>query len=454
MNERQMPENFGGVLWADHTLMQPPGLVALLLALLAVLLLPRRYAILPLLLIAVALPGAQRIAVFSLDFTFIRIIILATLSAAALRGHFRGLRLGMPDVLLILWMCWGLIAYGLLTNSWHGVVTSAGGAVDSVGAYLIGRLYIRSLEDLRRLLVWLGIISLPMLVLFLLERITGYNFFSVFGGVPEEIIVRNGRLRVQGPFAHPIMAGVFWASLLPCLGALWMAKVGSRTFLTIAILCMGLLVINTASSTPVMAVLCGMFGMSLFVLRRYMRWICGGALLCLIGLHLSMQSPVWHLISRIDLSNGSTGWHRYNLIQQAINHFDEWWQIGTTSTAHWGWGLQDITNQYIYEGVNGGLLQMLLFVGFLGSIFLRLGSALRRGGNRAEQWLLWGSGVALFTHCVSFLAVAYFGQMVNLFYLFAGGVVGVTSLAAYRRAPARSPALRGARPTSEVHAHG
>jgi hypothetical protein len=24
-----------------------------------------------------------------------------------------------------------------------------------------------------------------------------------------------------------------------------------------------------------------------------------------------MQAPVWHLISRIDLIGGSTGWHRY-----------------------------------------------------------------------------------------------------------------------------------------------
>lgn len=440
MFERQMPDHFGGALWADQTLAHPLGIAVLLAALAALLVLPRRYAIIPLILIAVALPGAQRIAVLTLDFTFIRIVILATLILAALRGHTRGLQLGTPDLLISLWVCWGVIAGGILSGGFSGVIAGIGGAIDTLGAYLIGRTYIRSLADLRRLIVWLSIIAIPMLAFFLVEQFTGRNLFGFFGGVPEETIIRNGRMRAQGPFSHPIMAGVFWASLLPCIGALWIARAGSRPALVISILCMGLIVVNTASSTPIMAVLFGIFGMALFPLRRYLRLLVTGVFVAMLGLHMVMEMPIWHLISRIDLSNGSTGWHRYNLIQQSINHFNEWWAFGTEATGHWGWGLQDITNQYILEGVSGGLLQMLLFVALLTCIFLRIGRKLRQTRSRAAYWLLWAVGVTLFVHCMSFLAVSYFGQLVCLFYLFLGSTVAVSE-PNRRIVPRQAPAL-------------
>ncbi|AOS96481.1 hypothetical protein AUP74_01016 [Microbulbifer aggregans] len=439
MFERQMPDHFGGALWADQTMAHPLGIAALIAALVALFLLPRRYAMLPLIFIAVALPGAQRIAVLTLDFTFIRIVILATLALAAFRGHTRGLRFGMPDFLIGLWVCWGIIAGGILSGDSSGIIGAAGHAIGTFGAYLIGRTYIRSLADLRRYLLWLSFIAIPMLAFFLVEQFTGRNVFGFFGGVPEETIIRNGRMRAQGPFSHPIMAGVFWASLLPCIGALWIARAGSRPALVLSILCMGLIVVNTASSTPIMAVLFGIFGMALFPLRHYLRVLVTGVFAAMLGLHMVMEMPIWHLIARIDLSNGSTGWHRYNLIQQSINHFNEWWAFGTESTGHWGWGLQDITNQYILEGVSGGLLQMLLFIALLTCIFLRLGRKLRQTRSRAAYWLLWGVGVTLFVHCMSFLAVSYFGQLVCLFFIFLGSAVAVSETkrrTAIRQAPA------------------
>lgn len=440
MFERQMPDHFGGALWADQTLAHPMGIAALIAALVALFFLPRRYALLPLILIAVALPGAQRIAVLTMDFTFIRIVILATLALAAFRGHARGLQLGTPDLLIGLWVLWGVTAGGILSGGFSGVLSGLGGAIDTLGAYLIGRIYIRSLADLRRLLIWLAIIAIPMLAFFLVEQFTGRNLFGLFGGVPEETMVRNGRMRAQGPFSHPLMAGVFWASLLPCLGALWMARAGSRPALALSMVCMGLIVANTASSTPIMAVLFGIFGMGLYLLRRYLRILVTGVFFALVGLHMVMDMPIWHLIARIDLSNGSTGWHRYNLIQQFINHFNEWWAFGTEFTGHWGWGLQDITNQYVLQGVAGGLLQLLLFVALLTSIFLRLGRKLRMTRNRAAYWLLWGVGVSLFVHCMSFIAVSYFGQLVCLFYVFLGSTVAVSERSR-RPAQSRVPAM-------------
>ncbi|WP_346838374.1 hypothetical protein [Microbulbifer sp. SAOS-129_SWC] len=431
MIEREMPAYFGGALWANHSLINPFGLLVLVLALGAILLMPRRRMILPVLLVAVFMPSALRIAVFSLDFTLLRIVILVTLACAALRGHLHSVRFTTPDKLLLLWTLWGIIAYGFLTGGFGGVITGIGGAIDTAGAYLIGRTYIRSVADMRKLFNWLALISMPMLLFFLVERTTGHNVFTLFGGVPEKLIVRNGELRCQGPFSHPILAGVFWATLIPGLIALWMGKLGSRIKIALALLCAFLIVVFTASSTSLMAALLGLLVLPMYVFRYRLRLIFLGAATALIALQLVMKHPIWHLMARIDLSHGSTGWHRYNLIQQAINHFNEWWLVGTNSTAHWGWGLQDITNQYVLEGVSGGILHLLLFVMFLACVFLRLGRSLRLTSDAAETWIVWGVGASLFVHCVSFLAVSYFGQVVELFYLFIGGAVSMTTVQRY-----------------------
>ena len=41
----------------------------------------------------------------------------------------------------------------------------------------------------------------------ILEHLTGRNVFSVFGGVPEFTVIREGKLRAQAAFAHAIVAG-------------------------------------------------------------------------------------------------------------------------------------------------------------------------------------------------------------------------------------------------------
>ena len=37
--------------------------------------------------------------------------------------------------------------------------------------------------------------------------------------------------------------------------------------------------------------------------------------------------------------------------------------------------------------------------------------------NVADQWLWWGFAVLMTTHCITFLSVAYFGQITLLLYL-------------------------------------
>ncbi len=430
MSLRKMPKGFGGTTWTNHNVIHPIGVTILIACGITILMQPRERVILPLIFFMLAIPSVQRIVILTLDFSFIRILIMLTLARMMIRGEGRGFKMEKPDVAILYWMVWAIISFYFLRGP-SGLITRTGYMLDVVGAYFIGRVYVRSIGDIHRLALTLGMIAIPMLFFFMIERITGKNPFFIFGGVPENTIIRNDRLRCQGPFPHPIMAGVFWAGILPWLGGIWFAKSARRLYVAFYIIAVGLLVINTASSTPIMGVIFCILGLSMFRYRYRMRFIKRMILFLLLSLHLIMKGPVWSLIARIDLSGGSTGEHRYKLIAKSIEHFSEWWKVGIISTGHWGWGLDDITNQYLLEGVRSGFLGMVLFIVFFTRVYGVIGEGIRKVSSKKEQWILWSSGVMLFVHMMSFLAVAYFGQMNIAFFLFVGTIVSIATSAKY-----------------------
>jgi len=147
-----------------------------------------------------------------------------------------------------------------------------------------------------------------------------------------------------------------------------------------------------------------------------------GILLTFIALALMMNAPVWYLIGRLSELVGGTGWYRSFVIQAAIEHFNEWWLIGTSRTVHWSpWAenvlysssdMMDITNDYIMQGLNGGLLMLGLFLAIIVRCFKTIGGLLHHGTNPPiHEKLLWGLGVAVAAHCMSFISVSYFDQI-------------------------------------------
>lgn len=420
--------DFGISTWAGTTTVHPLGLSVLIACVIWVLFVKRHYAIIPLLLLIVAIPSAQRIVIISIDFSFLRILILVMLTRIFLKSENKELRFTRTDKLVILWMLWGIFAYGALETGLSGLISRSGYMLEAVGAYYIGRVYVRTPDDIKRIVIFLGTISIPIFVFFMIERVTGKNIFSVFGGVPDITLIREGRLRCQGPFSHPIMAGVFWASLLPLYASFWANKSISTWKLLIYVTSITLIVLNTASSTPIMSIFFGIIGLYLFKHRSLMPFIRWGAIFVLLSLHLVMTKPVWHLLARVNIIGGSTGWHRYHLIDKFFENIDEWWLLGTTSTAHWGAGLGDVTNQYVLEGVRGGVIGMVLFVLILASIFSLLGKKVKSKEDYRASLFYWSAGVMMFMHAMNFMATSYFGQMVAAFFVFAGIVVSLTDI--------------------------
>lgn len=421
----------------NETNIAPLGFAAIILLGIAMLILPRRHAVIPMLIISCFIPVGQRIAVFSLDFTLLRIMILFGWTRILMRRETTGLRWISLDTAVVLWVISSMLAYLFFYGTMQAFIIKLGYSFDVFGGYFLFRILINDWEDFYRVLRGFIIISIPVAIFFAIEHRTGRNLFGTLGGVPEITFVRDGRLRCQGAFVHPIAAGCFWATLLPMIGALWFYGGKKRMLAATGITTSFLIVVFCASSTPVVGVMAGFGAISLFPFRHLMKLIRWGALACLVGLHFIMEAPVWALIARASMVGGSTGYHRYLLVDSTINHFEEWWLCGTNTYPNWGHATFDLANQYVHEAVRGGLMTFILFLIVLGIAFKRVGPLLRpapRDPNR--PFLGWSLGSSLFAHCVCFIGLHYSYQTL-MNWLLVVAAIGSLSLV---QAPAARPA--------------
>jgi hypothetical protein len=423
------------MLTDNTTFITTTGLVFTLCMGLLLLVLPKRYALMPIFALIFFMTMGERVLIGGLNFTMIRILLLFGWVRLAIRREIRPLKFNPIDIAIVLWIVSGLILHNVLWQTGAEFQNSLGGAYDKVGTYFLLRFLVRDVQDIPRIIKSLAIFIVPLGALMLNEKLTGRNMFFAFGGVPEFTVVREGALRCQGPFGHPILAGSFGAALMPFFIALyrdskWLALLGIVSSATV--------VITSASSGPVGACLFGILGLCMWPLRRSMRKIRWGIGITLVSLHLVMKSPVWFLMARADIFAGSTGYHRALLIDQAVHHLNEWWLCGTKETASWGGHLEDVTNQYIQEGVTGGLLTMAFFILVVTRCFAGVGFAVRtlEGSSQASPHIafyIWSLGAALLVHTVTFLSVSYFDQNAISWYLLLAMISSVYSAALVMR---------------------
>jgi len=394
----------------------------LLLLVLLVLVLPREYLILPLLVCTCYLPIGPSLELGSLSFSGLRLLIGVAHARFLLQQAYRAIQWQPLDYWILLWAAWAVISSLLHADSAASLINRMGTAYNVLGIYFYLRVVLRSVPEVWRTVGLLALLWLPLALEMAIEHLTAKNLFHFLGGLPEIAESRGGRIRAQGPFAHPILAGTVGAVMLPLLCGYWresklIAAMGTAASLT--------LIAASASSGPILAALVGWVGLWLWReptrIRRLLIWGVSGYVVA----ELLMQSPVYYLVSRIDLAGGSTGWHRAALIEAALRHLDEWWLAGSDYTRHWlpygvYWSDQhvDITNYFIRMGVDGGLLQIVLFLKVLqagfGRVFLvpstPLGTAL---------------AASLSAHVASFLSVSYFDQSIVFLYLTLAGMAAM-----------------------------
>ncbi|MBW2361412.1 MAG: hypothetical protein JRG84_10950 [Deltaproteobacteria bacterium] len=413
-----------------ETEIHPVGLALTLLMGVVMLTARRDRAVLAFLLVACLVTHAQRVVVASIDFSMLRIVIIFGWIRVLAKGETSNYRFQPLDATIPVWLFFGALAYLIGPRSSYpgGFVQRLGSAFDAGATYFLFRILLRDVRDLHRTIVAFGWISILMIGPMILENLTGRNVFSALGGVNERTTMRDGRLRCQASFSHPIMAGNFGATSAALLGALWMAFPKERLRHGVALAAAAGITVLSASGGPVLALASAILAWGLWPLREWLSPIRWATVAALTVIHFVREQPVWHLIGRLSSITGGTGYHRVSLITNFFEHFKEWAVLGTYTTRHWkgGHGAQDITNQYILEGVRGGLPTLLSFVSILVVGFQTVGRSVRRAFAR-DDWspadrrtaaiLGWGLGVCLFTHSTAFIGVSYFGQLLPILYL-------------------------------------
>lgn len=390
------------------TVAHPLALALLFVCIGLVIFLPRKYAVLPFVVLLCFVSARQCISVFGVNLFFVRILALCGLARSLMRGEFARVNFKAIDLCVLGYA----VAYFLAGALNFGFAASVlkmriGGVVEIFGFYMLLRAMIRSKEDVDALAHGLSLLVIPVMFFFLIELSTGYNVFSIFGGVAEYAMVREGKVRCQGAFGHPILAGTFWSALLPILVYNAINRGWKRPLSLFSCLACCVIVVTTASSTSLMGLVAAFGGLMSYPFRRYTRVALYSTLVALVILHFSMDAPVWHLIARLDVTGGNSAYHRFVLIDGFITHFNEWWLLGTRiGTEHWGHFSFDISNQYVSVGVQGGLISLLFF---LASILL----AFRAAGKVVKEYsvLGWAIGTSLAVYCVCFLGISIWGQL-------------------------------------------
>jgi hypothetical protein len=404
---------FGG--GADQTVLSPVVLIAMLVAIVLIFVLRRKYVIAPLLIAIFLVPQGQQLYVGGVHFFVSRLLVLAALIRAVISKEPRqnSMYAGGWNHIDTAFLCYVSIVAAATTMQFLSVpalINQLGYLWDNILGYLALRSLIRNDEDTILAVKCCALLIMIFSVTMVIEQVKQFNVFGLLGGVPIKPEFRNDRFRCQASFQHPLTAGAFAGTAIPLLVLLWKRR-DTRYLGAAAIVAATVITVMTQTSTSLITEAAGFFAIALWPLRKKMRLVRQCLVGATIALAFVMKAPVWFIIAHIDLTGSSSSYQRAELINVFVNHFSSWWLIGTKDAASWGWDMWDTQNMFVSVGEAGGLAALIFFILMISRSFGRLGTARRRAKSKQQEWQIWLLGSALFAHMTAFFGVNYFDQV-------------------------------------------
>jgi O-antigen ligase len=223
------------------------------------------------------------------------------------------------DFLLLAYCAWCFLSFSV--NHGFSASIEPGGIllVETMGAYLLARCHIRGQADFRNVIRLSAAIVMFLLPFVVFEAVTGRKLIlDTFQGLAQTFEfgpteMRMGLMRAQGPFEHPILFGMFCASLF-ALTHLVGGKGGTASGNKIVTASVIGATLMSLSSAPIASLVmqCVLMGWN-WLLRQYagrwkMLWALGfaGYLVIVFG---SNQTPASFYITYFSFDQG-TGWYR------------------------------------------------------------------------------------------------------------------------------------------------
>ena len=353
---------------------------------------------------------------------------------------------------------WMGVSFIYLYGPADGLSSGAAVALDITIPYLIARVSIRSLTDFRRYLIAISPLVLLLAVLLPIEALTQIRFIrelsiETFGRVeanPFDIKnqTRLGMLRASGPFSHPILAGLFFAGLLPLY---WFS--GIRSWPRVAGLVSGFAAFFTLSSAAIIGIIL-FIGLALYdFLRRvvsFLNWpmFMAISVMVIAMLHTASQNGLISVILRFTFNPG-TGRYRLLIWEYGSRSVAEnpWFGIGFGDWTRLDWMNTSVDTFWLALAMRNGLPAAVL----LGLVTLLAATGLAISARRlrgVDQATLIGLSIAMFILFMQGFTVHFFGGLGIWFAMLLGIAVtfGFTGMQrqAMRPTSSRQPIRRPA----------
>lgn len=423
--------------------MHPVVLGITLLAVIVILFLRRSYAPAAILVPLFLTPFGEQLLVGGFHLFVFRCIVFAGLTRMIVSR--RRVPFTAFEKTFFLWAFFRGITFILLFRATGAAIAQVAFWLDAYGGYLLFRYAIEDREDLLRTLKVLSIVAAVLAVCMSFESLTRVDVFSYINGRAIIPWIRDGRVRAQSVFSNSITAGTFGATLLPLFFWMWKSYV-PRVWGAVGLVAATGIVITSVASTAVSAFLGGILALCCWPLRKQMRRVRWGIVIVVVALALAMKAPIWYLVAKVDFVGGH-GWDRGYLIDQFAQHWSSWWLLGTADNASWGNDTWDACNQFVAEGLGGGLVSLILFITLLKRGFGIIGKARASSqGNREQEWFFWCLGAALFAHLIAFFGIDYFDNLRIWWFAF----LAMISAAVARAGVATEPSPDTAVPVEDV----
>ena len=149
-------------------------------------------------------------------------VVLIVMLLPCLWGWFTGAagRLRFPDLLVLGLAVWSATSFLVVHGPSQGIESAGIVLIETLAPYMLARCYIRSRQDFYAMVRVLAVIVFALAPFAIIETFTAWNgpirisesIFQTYPDVGKP--ARWGLDRVQGPFEHPILFGVFAGSAL------------------------------------------------------------------------------------------------------------------------------------------------------------------------------------------------------------------------------------------------
>lgn len=267
-----------------------------------------------------------------LNLSVYRIVLLMTLVPCLVlwvRG--RAGRIRIADITILLFSLWTSVSLAVVHGVQHSIEAIGIGNIETLGAYFLARCYIRSAEHFRSMVQLVCRLIMMLLPFALYEWVSGQKpLLVLFGYVFPTVDVtmmdpRWGFWRVQGPFEHSIVYGLFCGSLVALAYlVLGYGKAGIARFVQPAVVSFTAFVSMSSAPIAGIALLIGLMLWNSLFRGFNWRWKILWAIAFLGYIFVAVgsnQTPVQFYISHFTF-DAQTGWYRLLI-----------WQCGSDSVA-------------------------------------------------------------------------------------------------------------------------